>query len=318
MPLYNSHIICFYSFEGNYSFSNNQLVFWDDINKANFGLIIFPYAITNFYLIQHILFVQVKNILYVLEVISLSLNQKITAISAEKSLLAVSYPTSTISYINNKQDEQSIIHITQFFIGKDRKISTQLDHIIQTNFTSITKIQTTPKGDLLIAVSKLGNKIHIYSLMDLTLKYCFYLGKAMISISNISLDDDQRFLSLICDSDELLLFKIKDNQGKYVCMCHDHKDSDVTSRRKSSNSFLSSFTKFFTDESETYLSHTLENIDAIRFYFFCAFQRKKKKEMIIVGEEGVLHKLKLNKREKENSRVNKVIHLISNNETIAN
>src|SRR5690242_15565628 len=82
-----------------------------------------------------------------------------------------------------------------------------------------------------MAFSKLGNKIHIYSLEDFQLKFCLFLTSSELIITNACFNDKSRFFSILSYNGEdlnLNLFDLKHCDSEdHLCQCDDHDDEEV-------------------------------------------------------------------------------------------
>jgi hypothetical protein len=98
----------------------------------------------------------------------------------------------------------------------------------------------------LIAFSKYGNKLHIYSLEDFQLKFCFFLINAELNILNVSLSIKNRFLFFVSFNGKdlnLNALDLKNSDSEdHLCKCDDHDDENVrkilSSKQAQSSSFF--------------------------------------------------------------------------------
>jgi hypothetical protein len=119
--------------------------------------------------------------------------------------------------------------------------------MIITTFSEIQYIDISKKGDLMAAVSRYGNKIHIYSLNDFHLKFCLFLTLAEHKIFNLNFDSKSRFISMLSFDGldlNLNLFDLKHSKSdNQLCQCDDYDDSQVkliSGEKKERNSFFGS------------------------------------------------------------------------------
>lgn len=82
-----------------------------------------------------------------------------------------------------------------------------------------------------MAFSKLGNKIHIYSLEDFQLKYCLFLCSHELKITNSCFNFKSKMFACInYDGTDLNLdlFNLKIlNSEDHLCQCDDHDDDQI-------------------------------------------------------------------------------------------
>lgn len=74
-----------------------------------------------------------------------------------------------------------------------------------------------------MALSKHGNKLHIYSLLDIELKYCFYFGALDVRILDICFDKKSKYLALFNSALELNVINLKTSDDN-LCQCDDHEE----------------------------------------------------------------------------------------------
>jgi hypothetical protein len=82
-----------------------------------------------------------------------------------------------------------------------------------------------------MAFSKLGNKIHIYSLEDFQLKYCLFLCSHELKVTNACFNFKSKlFATLSYDGTDLNLnlFNLKILSSEdHLCQCDDHDDGNI-------------------------------------------------------------------------------------------
>jgi hypothetical protein len=100
-----------------------------------------------------------------------------------------------------------------------------------TTYSEIQFIEISNNGDLMASVSKYGNKLHIYSLIDFHLKYCLLLSMDEHKIFNLNFNYKNRFVSILSfDGKDLILnlYDLKNSDDEVeLCQCDDCDDSDI-------------------------------------------------------------------------------------------
>jgi hypothetical protein len=182
--------------------------------------------------------------------------------------------------------------------------------IIKTTFTEIQCLEVSQKGDLLIAVSKLGNKQHIYSLLDFELKHCIFLGNNGLRLMNITFNKKSKLLAMLPTDLNLSIFNLKQHENT-LCECDDFDDEEViineeetqpvTKKESFFGSFFSKISKtIFNDYIDTFasmkVSPTNTNVGEL-LKFLLSFDSYSKGEMVLIENNGIVKRLKFDSKE---------------------
>ena len=126
------------------------------------------------------------------------------------------------------------------------------------------------------------------------------MGDQKLNISNFSLDKKEKFLICLCDFEEINIFKLKRiDSKKYNCNCDSHPDDKINFRRQSSHdSFMGGyFNRIFNGSTVPFL---YDNIHQYADFYICSFDNKRKDEIILVNNYGIVFRYKFNRiKEKE-------------------
>lgn len=292
--LYNSKLICFLGDTQNLSFPKTQLVFWDESKQKKLGILILKENIDTFYLTKNVIITITKNKILLFELATLKFITKIDNIVTDENLFTyLDNNPLTLGYVSSEYSNLNIISLIKFKIdNSQRKVVSRNRIGVITQFEKIKYIKFPIMNDeVIVCCSQYENKIHVYSTFDNLLLYCIYLGQAIISLSNLYLDNKIKFLLFVVDNEEMHLYKLKGNQEKYACDCKKHLDSDVKNTRKgSTNSFFGGLiSKMFDDTSEQYL--TLNLNENQRNLYLVEIDNVNKNYITLVNNEGKVNSI---------------------------
>ena len=196
IPLFNSELIFLVGKNGNQYIKSNQIFVWNHRLNKNIAILNFRIDIIDLKLTSHILFVILCNKLILFDIKNLKLIKEIKdvyldMVSISKKIKNKSF-IITACYIS--YNDLNSVKIIRFKTYKTDIISCSENNIN----IGFRKIQFLYSSHNYIAVSnKKGKKIHLISLNDLRLKYCFWRGKNPVSIVNISFDEKENFMCVI-------------------------------------------------------------------------------------------------------------------------
>jgi hypothetical protein len=93
---------------------------------------------------------------------------------------------------------------------------------------------------MLLAISKHGNKMHIYSLNQYELKFCFYHGSEPYSFKNVLFDHRKsKYLSMLCENtNNLYMINLKRCDEYTVCQCDEYEDAEESEDEGAFSSFF--------------------------------------------------------------------------------
>ncbi len=130
----------------------------------------------------------------------------------------------------------------------------------------------------LIAFSKYGNKLHIYSLDDFQLKFCFFLINAELNILNVSMSIKNRFLFFLSFNGKdlnLNALDLKNSDSEdHLCQCDEYDDENVkkmdSSKQNHSYSFFGGIFNKLSDvsfylDSRQFSTKTSTVLQSVRF-----------------------------------------------------
>lgn len=137
---------------------------------------------------------------------------------------------------------------------------------IITTFSEIQALEISKKGDLLLSVSKFGNKIHIYSLDDFQLKFCLFLTSSEQKVLNSAFNQKSRFFTMLSYNGEelnLSIFDLKHSSREdQLCQCSDYDDEEInliSSVKENQHSLFGNF------------MHKLSNVSDVLFFYMLKF-----------------------------------------------
>jgi hypothetical protein len=140
-------------------------------------------------------------------------------ISVNKFTTTLSSNPLTVAY--GSWSNKGIIKINRL-LTESHHIRKKKQLLIITTFTDIQNIVMS-QGELLYVSNKFGNKVHIYSINDYELKYCFYFGHTFFKAINIIFDNKNKYIALTSTNYGLFLINLKISDSTF-CQCDDYED----------------------------------------------------------------------------------------------
>jgi hypothetical protein len=116
---------------------------------------------------------------------------------------------------------------------------------------------------MLIAISRHGNKMHIYSLNQYELKYCIYHGSDLFSFKNVIFDRiKSKYLCMICEqTGNLYLINLKKCDEYTVCQCDEYEELPESEAEESTFSSFFKIVKVVLNKVRTkFLEMVLLNL----------------------------------------------------------
>ena len=159
-----------------------------------------------------ILLFDLKTLTYIctLEDVDISVNKFTTSLS--NNPLVISY---------GSWSNKGLIKINKL-LTHNHQIKKKKQLLIITTFTDIQNIKLSD-NELLYVSNKYGNKVHIYSINDYELKYCFYFGHIYFKAINIVFNKKNKYLALTSMNYGILVVDLKHSDST-ICQCDDYED----------------------------------------------------------------------------------------------
>lgn len=205
---------------------------WDDAKNKPIASITFKEDIENFGLTEKVIYVKCLEGIMVFELRTL---KYITTFDKTSSFIIFSCTDSiendiACSYIAYAQMHLKMMKVRKIFLHpKTSGVTLIKTSEISTGFNDIKTIKFVNR--YLIISNYYGNKVHLYSIRDWSLKYCFFLGYYSYVLSNISIDKTEKYFMLSTNNKYIKMFKLK-NSTDTKCKCNLHKDEDIDVDRK--------------------------------------------------------------------------------------
>lgn len=275
-----------------------MLIVWDDLKNKVIASIIFKEDIENFWLTQKVIYVKCFKGIMVFELKTL---KYITTFEKSSTFLIFSCADSVendihCSIITSAELHWKLLKIQKiFFHPQTSAIISIKTSEISTIFNKMKTVKFV--GNYLVISNYYGNKVHLYSIKDWTLKYCFFLGYYSYELANLSFDLKEKYFMLSTNNKYIKIFKLK-NSTETHCKCNSYKDEKIDVERKRKLYFY--WNKIFGIISEMhcrfrYNSHVLS---------LASFDRTQKNRITLVESNGKLFVLLFNR--KSRSEINAI------------
>ena len=109
----------------------------------------------------------------------------------------------------------SYIKIEKYITCLDNKSNVTRDQMnLITGFKEIDFIKSSDFGDFICVVGEGANRLHLYSLYDYELKYCFWRGSQKSHTISVSFDLKCRFVSVVTEMKTLHIFMLGEDDKK--------------------------------------------------------------------------------------------------------
>lgn len=241
--LFKSQLIYFVGNEDNITYTQSQLVIWDDIRKTKIGMLFLKDSIINFYLTKNLLLILSGNKILIFENLSLKFITKFENLNMNEKLFSVSQ-NEIIAY--NTIKKKNCVYVKQFFFDKF-KINGIRTNEIDTGFKDIQAISLSKKGTQLVVASVFGNKLHIYDIDgECNLRLCLFTGNQIVSVDNLCFSPKkEKYICYISESRKIQIFPIKNNfENNFKCFCDQHNDEELLGKKTKTENSKSFFGLF--------------------------------------------------------------------------
>ena len=241
--LYRSQLVFFVGTENNLCYVPSQLIIWNDVKKAKIGLLFLKDPIFDFEVTKNLIFVFSTSKIYIFELKTFRYITKIENINMNSKLFSIS-KNDILAF--NTYKKKNVINV-RFFKYEDFAAKGVKKMEIDCSFKDIQLIKVSESGNNLIAVSFLGNKMHVYGLEKGILKLCLFFGDHIIAIDNLDFSPKkEKYIMFITQQKKIQVFSIKtDSKEKIQCNCAEHKDEillgKVQKEEERRGSFLGGF-----------------------------------------------------------------------------
>lgn len=252
---YCSSIIYFVGTEENITFSNNQLIVWDDSKNNKIATLILKDPIQNLFVTERIIYVFTGTNVMFIDANKFQYIGKYEGVNMDNKLYSLSY-NDILVY--NTLKEKNIVNILKFKF-KDQKLYKNKQRKIECNFPSIQAIKLSNKGNKMFVANSFGNKLHIYNLEVYEFEICLFIGEKIMNLENICFyPKSDNYIMLICDERKIQIFSIKnDFKYNYMCHCDEHDDNILLGKNK-------------PEEKKSLFKGLLNNFQKVKllYYFF--------------------------------------------------
>lgn len=309
---FRSYMIFFTGEERNAAYPPNNFYIYDDSTREIMGKIALKESINNSFVSKNIIFLFVKDNLFLFEIKTLKFITKISNLYYSKNSLTFSKTDENLFSFVIK-DESSIIKIMKYEFTND-SLSLYSSEI-KTNFKFVQALSISPDQNFIIVTAFLGNKIHIYSIAHSQLIYCLYTGSLPIKMQCISLDVLNSFLLILQkDNNKLLLYKITEFS---TCVCENYNDQETIKRKESieNQSFIKEFfsdikDKYFSEKKESFDDIQINDVKEIIFGCFAVNNRNKRNQSNNLSQVEIFYSNGKYCKYEFNRNQSKCIHLI--------
>ena len=276
----------------------NCLYFWSESLLQKVAAIVLHRPITNFILNLSVIGIELSetNSYLLFHVSDLKYITSIEDVKVSTCSCIAQAQCVTLAHVSNLN--RNYIRIFKFkfdsTVNDNNVITSYAMMSVNSGFNDIQVLQLTTS--FVIVSNEYGNKIHIYSLLDMTLKHCLFLGYFQYTLTNVCVDVKEKFMLLCTNSKYVKVFNLKTTAQLYKakCGCAERSDGDIMqhSHKRSMLSF--------------YIKKLLETTSDIHWKYrynsnepnVVSFDNKHKSNIMIIEVNGCVSVLQFNRHMK--------------------
>ena len=274
----------------------NCLYFWSESLLQKVAAIVLRRPITNFALNLRVIGIELSdtNSYLLFHVNDLKYITSIEDVKASTCSCAVLGQCVILAHVSNLN--RNYIRIFKFKLKSATadEVTAYAMMSVNSGFNDIQVLQVTEC--FVIVSNEYGNKIHIYSLLDMTLKHCLFLGYFQYKLTNVCVDPKEKFLLLCTNSKYVKVFSLKDSAQncKGKCGCAERSDGDVVQQHHKQSVFAFYMKKLLETTSDIHWKYRYNSKEQNAV----CFDSKHKNNIMIIEANGCVSVLQFNRHVK--------------------
>ena len=276
----------------------NCLYFWSESLSQKIAAIVLHKPITNFTLNLSVIGIELSetNSYLLFHINDLKYITSIEDVKASTCNCVVHTQTQCITLAHVSNLNRNYIRIFKFkyeSTTNNNVIKSYAMISINSGFNDIQVLQLTTS--FVIVSNEYGNKIHIYSLLDMTLKHCLFLGYFQYTLTNVCVDVKEKFILLCTNSKYIKVFNLKTSTALYKgkCGCAERSDGDIMQQHSHRQRTLSFYIKKLLETTSDI--HWKYRYNSTTEHNVVCFDTKHKSNIMIIESNGHVSVLQFNR-----------------------